>query len=395
MTKALTQAAIEKMKPTAARREIPDGLVAGLYLVQQPSGARSWAVRYRHAGKPAKFTLGPWPAVTIAKAREFGRDAIIAVKQGRDPSKERKAAKAKTIAAAADTVKAICEEYLLREGKKLRTVHQRERILERLVYPVLGAKQIEAVKRSDIIRLLDQIEDENGPRMAHEVLAILRKIMNWYATRSDEFRSPIIRGMGRVNAKERARARILTDDELRHVWAATSAAEPFPSFIRFLLLTAARRAEAAAMRWSELDGADWTLPAARNKTKVDLVRPLSTAARAVLARLPRIGPFVFSRTGDSALSGISFFKTEFDIVCGVTDWRPHDLRRTARSLMSRAGVLSDHAERCLGHVIGGVRGVYDRYEYHAEKKHAYEALAAQIERIVSPRKDNVIPVRRR
>ena len=60
--------------------------------------------------------------------------------------------------------------------------------------------------------------------------------------------------------------------------------------------------------------------------------------------------------------------------------------------MSRAGISSDHAERCLGHVIGGVRGVYDRHEFHAEKKHAFEALAALIERIVDP-KANVVALR--
>ena len=76
----------------------------------------------------------------------------------------------------------------------------------------------------------------------------------------------------------------------------------------------------------------------------------------------------------------------------MTGWTLHDLRRTARSLMSRAGIPSDHAERCLGHVIGGVRGVYDRHEFHAEKKRAYEALAAQIDRIVNPQ-DNVVPLR--
>ena len=75
----------------------------------------------------------------------------------------------------------------------------------------------------------------------------------------------------------------------------------------------------------------------------------------------------------------------------MTGWTLHDLRRTARSLMSRAGIPSDHAERCLGHVIGGVRGVYDRHEFHAEKMRAYEALAAQIDRIVNP-KDNVVPL---
>ena len=77
----------------------------------------------------------------------------------------------------------------------------------------------------------------------------------------------------------------------------------------------------------------------------------------------------------------------------MTGWTLHDLRRTGRSLMSRAGVDADHAERCLGHVIGGVRGTYDRHAYHAEKKRAFEMLAAQIDRIVHP-KDNVIPISR-
>jgi integrase len=213
--------------------------------------------------------------------------------------------------------------------------------------------------------------------------------MNWHATRSDDFRSPVIRGMARTKPKERARSRILTDDELRAVWT-TAAGQPgaFPMLIQFLLLTAGRRNECRAMTWAEIDGADWTLPAARNKTKVDLVRPLSGAALALLSRIPRIdgGPYVFSNYGQRPIGGLARAKARFDKACaGVTaGWTLHDLRRTARSLMSRAGVSSDHAERCLGHVIGGVRGVYDRHAYYDEKRAAYEALAAQIDRIVNP-----------
>jgi integrase len=85
---------------------------------------------------------------------------------------------------------------------------------------------------------------------------------------------------------------------------------------------------------------------------------------------------------------MSHAKIKFDKACGVTGWTLHDLRRTARSLMSRAGVSPDHAERCLGHVIGGVRGTYDRHEYHAEKAQAYAALSELISRIVNP-SDNV------
>jgi integrase len=255
------------------------------------------------------------------------------------------------------------------------------------VYKQLGSRPIDDIRRSDIVSLLDRIEDESGPVMADRTLATVRRIMNWHASRSDEFRSPIVRGMARTKGKERARARILTDDELRAIWKSADATPgPFGAFVQFLLLTAARRGEAASMSRAELSGQDWTLPEVRNKVKVDLIRPLSPAAQERIAKLPRIGKvgYVFTTTGRSGLGGFSKFKRKLDKASGVKGWTLHDLRRTARSLMSRAGISSDHAERCLGHVIGGVRGVYDRHEFHAEKKQAFEALAALIDRIVNP-----------
>ena len=147
------------------------------------------------------------------------------------------------------------------------------------------------------------------------------------------------------------------------------------------------------MRWAEITGDSWTLPAARNKTNVELVRPLSAAAMAILASLPHSGEFVFSRTGEAPLSGLSRFKIELDRASGTEGWVIHDLRRTSRSLMSRAGVASDHAERCLGHVIGSIRGVYDRHSYQAEMLLAYEKLAALIGSIVDPQ-PNVVSIRR-
>ena len=163
--------------------------------------------------------------------------------------------------------------------------------------------------------------------------------------------------------------------------------------MRFLLLTTARRGEAAGLRRSAIDGTDWTIPASANKTKIELVRPLSRAAMAIIDAQPRLGEFVFGFNG-SRLTSFSNRKRDFIRNCGVTDWRLHDLRRTARTLLSRAGVSPDTAERCLGHVIGGVRNTYDRHDFRAEMATAFEALAAQIERIVNPT-DNVTPMRRR
>jgi integrase len=196
--------------------------------------------------------------------------------------------------------------------------------------------------------------------------------------------------MARTKPKERARDRILSGDELRAVWRQAEANGVFGAFIRFILLTAARRNEASGLPWTELDKGDWTLPAARNKTKVDLVRPLSKAARAALLR-PGCR-WVFSTNG-KPITAFSRLKATFDEACGVEGWTLHDLRRTSRSLMSRAGIDANVAERCLGHVIPGIRGVYDRHEYHREKALAFEALAAQIDRIVSPRA-NVVGIKR-
>ena len=149
------------------------------------------------------------------------------------------------------------------------------------------------------------------------------------------------------------------------------------------------------MTWAEINGGDWILPGARNKTKLDLVRPLSRMAQDILEKLPKAVGFVWSTNGGGrAISDFGGLKRDLDAASGVKSWRLHDLRRTARSLMSRAGVPTDHAERCLGHVIGGVRGVYDRHEYHTEKAQAYEALAAIIERIVTGTQASVVQLKR-
>jgi integrase len=319
----------------------------------------------------------------LGEARKEARAILGAVAKGHDPLAERRKAEAAT----ENSLRSICESYLAREGKKLRRVRERQQTLARLVYPKLGARQIEDIRRSDITRLLDRIEDENGPVMADRTLAYLRRVFTWHATRSDDFRIPMTRGMARTKPAERARDRILTDDELRAVWiAAKTMNNGFGPFVQFVLLTACRRNEAAHMRRSEVSDDVWTIPAKRNKSKRDCAVPLSKAAQAILDALPIINDsdLLFTHTGRRPIAGWTRFKARLDALSGVTGWTIHDLRRTARSLMSRAGVNADIAERCLGHVIGGVRGVYDRHSFLEEKRVAFEALAAQIEHIVNP-----------
>ena len=125
-----------------------------------------------------------------------------------------------------DTFKAVSERLLQLEGHKLRTANVRRQRLERVVYPEIGHRPVVEIRRSEVVRLLDKIEANNGPAMAHAVLAIIRRTMSWFSARSDDFANPLaVRGLGRVNAKERARERTLNDDEIRRVWKAADGFE--------------------------------------------------------------------------------------------------------------------------------------------------------------------------
>jgi integrase len=213
--------------------------------------------------------------------------------------------------------------------------------------------------------------------------------------------------MARTSPKQRRRQRVLSDDELRAVCRAAEASPgAFGYLVQFLLLTATRRNEAAGMERGEISGGEWTIPQERYKTGLELVIPLSPPAQAVLAAAPKIGKsgFVFTTDGKTPIAGFSKFKRAFDAEvltelrkqdpeAKLPRWTLHDLRRTARSLMSRADVPSDHAERCLGHVLPGIRGTYDRHEYLAEKRRAFDALGALVDRIVSPPVGNVVSLR--
>ena len=381
----LTERTIAALKPAPKARLVWDAIIPGFAVRVGTTGAKSFLLVARFGSpNPTARSLGKVGAITLEDARIRAREWLKLAAAGSDPA-------AVAVAAQRDTLGAICAEYLAREGSKLRSARWIQSALERLVLPTLGPRQIAEVRRSDVIRLLDAIEDSRGPVMANRTLAILGRVMNWHAGRSDDYSSPIIRGMAR--RKEVARDRILTDAELRAVWLATTSEPPvYSAFVRFLLLTAARRNEVAKMTWAEVADGVWTLPAGRNKTAVELVRPLSAAALGVLAELPRIGPWTFTHTGKASLSNLARFKIELDRVSGVSGWTYHDLRRTSRSLMSRAGVPSDVAERCLGHMLPGMRKIYDRHAYREEMRIAFEKLATLVAGIVDPQ-PNVVPMR--
>ena len=198
-------------------------------------------------------------------------------------------------------------------------------------------------------------------------LSFVRRVMNWHAGRSDDFRSPIVRGMAKTKPGQRRRQRILSDDEMRAVWRAAEAQpSTFNRLVQFLLLTATRRNEAARMERQRALGPDWIIPERDTRTGC-IARPaVARGSRRSRQDATDRDRFVFTNDGKHALASFSKFKPKLDKAWGYTGWTLHDLRRTARTLMSRAGVSSDHAERCLGHVMGGIRGTYDRHNCRGE-----------------------------
>jgi integrase len=377
----LTIRSVEAMKPGPARQEIPDSFLPGLYLIHQPSGAKGWAVRYRHQGIPRKLTLGSYPGLGLKDARELAAKALRGVAEGRDPGREKTLARA----AKADSVDRIVEEFFerhVRRSNRPRTAQETERLLRQHVLPRWRGRMVHEITRRDVLDILDRVVDGGAPIAANRVLAAVRKFLNWCVARDILAASPCA-GVKPPSA-ERARDRVLSDDELRLVWAAAEKlGGTFGPLVKLLALTGQRRDEVARMAWEEVDIVNrvWTLPAERTKNNKPHEVPLSEAALAVLQRVPRIteSPFILTTNGGaSPASGYSKGKRRLDALlpADMPAWRLHDLRRTSASGLARLGVNLPVIEKVLNHASGsfaGIVGVYQRHSFADEKRAGLEA----------------------
>ncbi|MGO9701437.1 MAG: tyrosine-type recombinase/integrase [Xanthobacteraceae bacterium] len=390
MRKTLTDRGVAALKPRPQRYAFPDPQLTGHYVRVQPSGSKTFVtVACSRSGKQIWTTIGASDVLTIDEARERAREVIKRVRSGLP-----------AVEPAADSFAVIAANWLQRhvEPNGLRSAKEIVRLLDRHILPAWRDREFISIRRSDVAALLDHVEDNHGARQADYCLNVVRSIANWYAARNDDYTPPIARGMRRQNPKAQARARILTDDEIRAIWKAAESNGTFGGIVRLALLTAQRRTKVVGMRWADVsvDGV-WTIPKEQREKDTAGSVLLPKTALDIIRAQPRIGnnPFVFAGRGDGRFNGFSKSKERFDAKCGVTGWTLHDLRRTARSLMARAGVSSEHAERVLGHTIGGVEGVYDRHRYDTEKADALRKLAALIQRIVTGAPADIVPLRER
>src|SRR4051795_1139213 len=252
------------------------------------SGARAFILNYRIRGREHRFTIGAWPDWSALKAVREARNLRQRVDRGEDPLADRAPIPAdKSVSRVIDD---FITRYVRNKESPLRSADQIQSAFDRLVKPRIGRIGVYELRRSHVAQMLDNVEDQAGPVQADRVRAYLRKALSWYAERDDEFNlhAAFVRVGPRANSKERARTRVLSDDEIRVIWPALGEAGTFGALLKTLLLTAQRRDEVANMSLKEI-GADgiWTIPAERYKTKRPNFVPLSRQALALIKPQPK------------------------------------------------------------------------------------------------------------
>jgi integrase len=366
--------------------------------VRRQRGDPVYVIKYRVFGRQRFVTIGrhgsPW---TPDKARREAKRLLGLVADGKDPQAEKIEARAK----AADTLGSVADDYLKHAKKKQkpRSYAETERHLLTNWKP-LHSVSVFHLRRRQVAARLSEIETERGRVTAARARAALSAMFNWAIREGFDIAASPVFGTNRP-PEPKSRKRVLADRELAEIWRACRD-DDYGRIIKLLMLTGQRRNEVGGMRRTEIDGDTWTIPGTRTKNHREQVVPLPDFARALIDASPRRtdGDYVFGdgprRKGDGhrGFSGWSKAKAALDerIVemhrkTAKLDWRLHDLRRTAATVMAdRLGVLPHIVEVILNHVDGhraGVAGIYNRAKYEAEVRKALQAWAEHVETITS------------
>lgn len=338
-TQRLTAKFVEKITPPDnGRVEHWDLLLPGFGLRVNSSGRKSWCVMYRSYGRKRRQTLGAFPAVSLEQARNLARKTLSDVAEGRDPAEEHKIRRAIDPGSLEELGALFIESHAKPNNKSWKNQSRR---LEMHLYPKLGHRPVESIRKRDVVLLLEHIANSAGAFVAEDTLKVIRKMFNWAADRDIIEINPAM--YVKPPQKTLSRDRVLSEDELGAVWrAAEGLGYPFGPFIQLLTLTGQRRTEVAEMRRDEIDGDLWTIPANRNKSGREHIVPLSEAALEIMAACHKNeGPYIFSTTqGEKPISGFNKPKAALDEVLrgSVSNWRFHDLRRTCATGLGKLGL---------------------------------------------------------
>ena len=388
MSKTFTALGIDRIKPSSTRSEIADADTKGLYLVVQPSGVKSFAVRYRHREKTVKYTLGRYPKITLLEARQAAREIISLVERGIDP---------KDVKTTPERFEIAFQEFLERHVSQNRSKYEVKRQLKHDLLPAFEGMLITDITKRDIIKVLDKAVDRGANVMANRLLSTLRKFFSWALARDLVTDNPCT--TLEQPSKEQPRDRVLNHREIKLFWNSAEylsdnndPTKAYERYFKFLLLCGQRRTEVAEMRWEEVDQNTWHLPAARSKNAKSHSVPLTEYMLRIIGPKSNETGFVFSLTGKHPINNIgrvtSRLKTIMEQQASgkyVADWKPHDLRRTVASEMARLGIYQEVLERLQnrsGGKLGGLAGVYNRYDYESEKRDALTKWSSEVQIIV-------------
>ena len=396
----INDTSIRSLKPPASGTvDYFDDLTPGLSLRVSSKDVRTWSVFYRDKhGRQTRLTLGHYPAVKLVDARELARDAQRTVARGGDPAAEKQAAR--EVLTFGELAQRYIDDYA-KPRKKSWAEDQRQ--INASLLPKWKHRPAGEVAAEDLLALLNAKVRAGSPIAANRVRALVSRIYTFAAEQRlvPPSANPVI-GVKKP-AKETTRDRVLTDDEIRRLWAACETQNPYVcAWFRLRLVTAQRGGELLQMRWQDIDPTShfWTIPAEFAKNAHGHRVYLNELARERVNDVPRdhrsIWVFPRSIIGDHKHVGRRLAQsTRANIVSQPkadgaardrADIRGHDLRRTAASLMASGGVPRFVIGRILNHSQEkDITSVYDRYSYDAEKRAAMEFWSQELRAILENR----------
>jgi integrase len=360
------------------RTEYFDEALPGFSLRVAASGRKSFCVLYRSGRRLRRYTLGGYPVLGLARARELARSALAEAALGGDPALQ-KVERRRALSFAA-----LSTEYLeLHARPNKKTWREDERRIRKTLLPAFRHVPATDVKRAHVRDLIDEILVRGAPYEANRTHALLRKMFNWAVARDLVERSPVA-GLPRP-AKERRRQHVLREDEVRRFWQALDPEPPaVAASLKLRLYTAQRGGEVRTMQWDdvELETGWWTIPEERAKNDLSHRVFLVPAALSLLPA-PTGSPWVFpNRDGTGPMLTAQKSIERVRERAGI-ELRGHDLRRTAASHMASIGVPRLVIAKILNHVDRSVTAIYDRYSYDREKRQAMEAWARRLGEILA------------
>lgn len=376
MPRILTELLIRSAKPpTAGTITLWDASLKNFGCRISPRGTKSFIVLV-DSGK--RRTIGRYPIISLAEARNEAKRILAEKTLGHNF--ERSIAFEDALAQFLDHCAETKRPLTTRDYKRLLTLH----------FP-FGRTPLGNITPREILRRVDRLRAT--PTEQSHALVALKVFMSWCVKRHLVARSPC---EGMSANKPRIRERVLSDDELKKIFAvAIDGQDTFSRIVAILILTGQRRGETAALKWEYVNEQERTitLPSTLTKNKRPHTFPYGPMVSSIFESTPRLGEYVFPASREHVrgkptafFNGWGKCKDALDRACGVSGWTLHDLRRTFATNMAALGVRIEVTEKLLNHIsgsFGGIVGVYQRHTYMDEMRQAIEAWEARLTTLLS------------